>query len=235
MSYHLLKDTRPAALDEVSVRRRKICVFCGSSSGANPAYIEAAQALARALAEQDIDLVYGGGTIGLMGEVAKTLCSIKGPSAVHGIIPQVLAEHERTDGYRITNTGLYLPDESTYGRTTVVPDMHTRKTMMMKEVLSGGPGSGFIGLPGGYGTMEELFEVITWNQLGIHRLGVCLLNLEGYWDPIVQWVNSASNNGFINSANKNIMVVARDPALAIEALHNYKVSPAVFKLEWAHL
>ncbi|KAM3064751.1 hypothetical protein ACMFMF_011747 [Clarireedia jacksonii] len=170
-----------------------------------------------------------------MGEVAKTVCSIKGPSAVHGIIPQVLAEHERTDEYQIANVDLYLPDESKYGRTTVVQDMHTRKKMIMKEVLSGGPGSGFIGLPGGYGTMEELFEVITWNQLGIHRLGVCLLNTEGYWDPIVQWVNSASKNGFVKTANKDIIVTASEPARAIEALRDYKVSRAVFKLGWAHL
>ena len=170
-----------------------------------------------------------------MGEVAKTVCSIKGPSAVHGIIPQVLAEHERTDAYQIAQNGLHLPNESVYGRTTVVQDMHTRKIMIMKEVLSGGPGSGFIGLPGGYGTMEELFEVITWNQLGIHRLGVCLLNTDGYWDPIVQWVDSASKNGFVKTANKDIVVVTSEPAKAIEALRDYKVSRAVFRLGWAHL
>ncbi|CZT07632.1 related to Rossmann fold nucleotide-binding protein [Rhynchosporium graminicola] len=215
--------------------RVKIAVFCGSSSGTNPAYVEAAQALGRSLAEQDIDLVYGGGTIGLMGEVAKTVCSIRGPSAVHGIIPQVLAEHERTDAYQISHNNLYLPDESKYGRTTVVQDMHTRKKLMMKEVLSGGPGSGFIGLPGGYGTMEELFEVITWNQLGIHKLGVCLLNTEGYWDPIVHWVNSASKNGFVKRENKDIVVTANEPVSAIEALRDYQVSRAVFKLGWAHL
>ncbi|EFX06406.1 lysine decarboxylase-like protein [Grosmannia clavigera kw1407] len=215
--------------------RAKIGVFCGSSSGTNPAYVEAAQALGRALAEHDIDLVYGGGTVGLMGEVAKVVCSIRGPSAVHGIIPQVLAEHERTDAYQIAQGDLYLPDESKYGRTTVVQDMHTRKKMIMREVLSGGPGSGFIGLPGGYGTMEELFEVITWNQLGIHQVGVCLVNTDGFWDPIVQWVNSASMNGFVKPENKHIVVTASEPARAIEALRDYKVSPEVFKLGWANL
>jgi uncharacterized protein (TIGR00730 family) len=170
-----------------------------------------------------------------MGEVAKTVCSIKGPQAVHGIIPQVLAEYERTDAYQIVDNNLYLPDESKYGRTTVVQDMHTRKKRMMEEVLSGGPGSGFIGLPGGYGTMEELFEVITWNQLGIHKLGVCLLNTEGYWDPIVEWVEKASGDGFVKRANKNIIVTASDAERAITALRDYKVSQGVYKLEWSQL
>lgn len=170
-----------------------------------------------------------------MGEVAKTVCSIKGPRAVHGIIPQVLAEYERTDAYQSVNDNLYLPEEAKYGRTTIVQDMHTRKRRMMEEVLSGGPGSGFIGLPGGYGTMEELFEVITWNQLGIHKLGVCLLNTAGYWDPVVEWVNKASGHGFVKRENKNIVVTASNAERAIAALRDYKVSQGVYKLEWSHL
>lgn len=132
-----------------------------------------------------------------MGEVAKTGCLIRGPLTIRGIILKVLAEYERTHGYRISHDDIYLPDLSRYGRTTVVQDVHTRKKMMMKDILGAGPDSGFIGLPGDYGTIEELFGVITWNQLGIHRLGVCLLDTEGHWNPTVQWVNSVSKNGFV--------------------------------------
>jgi uncharacterized protein (TIGR00730 family) len=120
--------------------------------------------------EHNIHLVYGGGTVGLMGELARTLVSLSGPSAVHGIIPAALVSMERQGK---------APDESLYGRTTVVPDMHTRKRMMAQEVVNGGPGGGFVALPGGYGTLEELMEAVTWNQLGIHSRGVCIFNVEG--------------------------------------------------------
>lgn len=213
--------------------RTKICVFCGSAAGNNPKYIEAARALGRALAERNIDLVYGGGTVGLMGEVAKAVCEINGPDAVHGIIPAALAKFERDDTYQSKNDdNLYIPERSKYGRTTVVQDMHTRKRMMADEVLAGGPGSGFIGLPGGYGTMEELFEVITWNQLGIHNRGVCLLNIEGYWDGIIQWVATAGKQGFVRPANMDIIATADDAEGAIAALSDYKVSEGTFKLDW---
>ncbi|KAK2594889.1 hypothetical protein QQS21_007388 [Conoideocrella luteorostrata] len=213
--------------------RTKICVFCGSSGGASPAHMEAARQLGRIMAESNIDLVYGGGTVGLMGEVAKTVCSINGPNSVHGIIPEALVRYERDGTYQTVNhNDQVVPTESVYGRTTVVKDMHTRKKLMAEEVFSGGPGSGFIGLSGGYGTMEEMFEVITWNQLGIHDKGICFLNIEGYWDGILQWVEKSSEQGFVKPGNERIVVSAKDAEGAVKALRHYKVSEATFKLQW---
>ncbi|OAA72439.1 lysine decarboxylase-like protein [Cordyceps fumosorosea ARSEF 2679] len=216
-----------------AVPRTKICVFCGSSPGKGPEYLEAARTLARAMAAKNIDLVYGGGTVGLMGEVAKTLCELRGPDAVHGIIPEALVKWERDGTYATVNAdGRYVPDESRYGRTTVVPDMHTRKKLMAEEVFAGGPGSGFVGLPGGFGTMEELFEVITWNQLGIHTCGIVLLNVGDYWRGMLDLIDTAVDQGFIRDANKNIVVAAWDGEEAIAMLRDYKVSEAIYGLEW---
>lgn len=168
-----------------------------------------------------------------MGEVAKTVCSLKGPSYVHGIIPEALVKYERDGTYATLNAAnQFVPDQDQYGTTTVVKDMHTRKKIMAEEVFKGGPGSGFIGLPGGYGTMEELFEVITWNQLGIHKNGICLFNVEGYWDGIIQWRDKAVEQGFVKTPNKDIVVTATSAEGVIEALQKYQVSEGTFKLQW---
>jgi len=168
-----------------------------------------------------------------MGEVAKSLCAINGPESVHGIIPEALVKYERDGTYGTVNENNHIvPEESVYGRTTVVKDMHTRKKLMAEEVFAGGPGSGFIGLSGGFGTMEEIFETTTWNQLGIHNRGIVLLNIEGYWDGIVQWMDRAAEQGFVKPANKNILVNADTPEGAIQALRNYKVSDAIYQLQW---
>ncbi|OLN84964.1 LOG family protein [Colletotrichum chlorophyti] len=216
-------------------RRTKICVYCGASPGFKPQHMEAARELARIMAENNIDLVYGGGTVGLMGEVAKTLVSLAGPDSVHGIIPEALVKYERDGTYGTLNKdNMYVPEETVYGRTTVVKDMHTRKQMMAKEVFAGGPGSGFIALPGGYGTIEEVLETATWNQLGIHNRGICLLNINGFYDGILEWVNKSVDEGFIRAANANILVTATTSDEAIRALRNYKVSEATFKLDWSN-
>jgi len=185
-----------------------------------------------------------------MGEIAKTLVSLSGPSAVHGIIPDPLIRYERnlpsasstpdpapTAGAAAPSTSSNganpsLPDESIWGRTTVVPDMHTRKKLMAQEVFQGGPGSGFIALSGGYGTIEEMFETATWNQLGIHKNGICLLNVDGFYDGILQWIEKASSEGFISANNKKIVVTATDAEGAIRQLREYKLSADAMKLEW---
>ncbi|KYK61636.1 lysine decarboxylase-like protein [Drechmeria coniospora] len=216
-----------------STPRTKICVYCGASAGGSPAHMEMARQLARVMAANNIDLVYGGGTVGLMGEVAKTLCKLSGPDAVHGVIPEALVKYERDGTYQTVNDdNQIVPDRAMYGRTTVVKDMHTRKKIMAEEVFSGGPGSGFIALSGGYGTMEEIFETITWNQLGIHTNGICLLNVDGYWDGIVQWIEKAVEQGFVRQANKDIVVTATTAEGAVTALRDYKVSEATYKLKW---
>ncbi|WQF86555.1 Putative LOG family protein [Colletotrichum destructivum] len=214
-------------------KRTKICVYCGASPGFKPQHMEAARGLARIMAENNIDLVYGGGTVGLMGEVAKSLVALAGPDSVHGIIPEALVKYERDGTYGTVNKdNMYVPDETVYGRTTVVKDMHTRKQMMAKEVFAGGPGSGFIALPGGYGTIEEVLETATWNQLGIHDKGICLLNINGFYDGILEWVGKSVDEGFIKAANADILVTATTPEGAINALRDYKVSEATFKLDW---
>ncbi|KAK3297528.1 uncharacterized protein B0H64DRAFT_440986 [Chaetomium fimeti] len=224
----------------VTPTRTKICVYCGSSAGNKPEHVEAARALARVMAANNMALVYGGGTVGLMGEVAKTLVALSGPDAVHGIIPEALVRYERDPTYTskqvndASGTHMAVPEEAVFGRTTIVKDMHTRKRLMAQEVIDGGPGSGFVALSGGYGTLEELFETATWNQLGIHNKGICVLNINGFYDGILTWINKSVEEGFIHGGNKSILVEAKTAEEAITALRDYKVSEAVYKLSWSN-
>lgn len=185
-----------------------------------------------------------------MGEIAKTLVSLSGPDAVHGVIPEALLRYERgntTNGEEkaaeeegkdeadvtkdlIKEKGLI--DESVYGRITVVKDMHSRKQMMAREVIESGNGGGFVALSGGYGTMEELMEVVTWNQLGIHARGIVLYNVEGYWDGILSWVKTAVSSGFVSEANKGIMVEAKSGEEVVSCLRDYQNSKGRFDLKW---
>jgi uncharacterized protein (TIGR00730 family) len=110
--------------------------------------------------------------------------------------------------------------------------MHTRKHLMAKEVIAGGPGSGFVALSGGYGTLEELMEVTTWNQLGIHDRGVIVFNVDGYWDGLIQWVKNAVLQGFISTTNSGILVEALDAEEVVTCLKEYKNSEGRFNLKW---
>jgi hypothetical protein len=168
-----------------------------------------------------------------MGELAKTLVSLSGPDAVHGVIPQALLRFERKyaeNGAKVDPQEVI--DEQRYGRTTVVEDMHTRKHLMAKEVIEGGHGSGFVALSGGYGTLEELMEVVTWNQLGIHARPVVVYNVEGYWDGLLQWVSKAVDSGFVSEGNKGIMVEARSGEQVLDRLQNYTTAAGRFQLSW---
>ncbi|KAF7718701.1 Uncharacterized protein PECH_001481 [Penicillium ucsense] len=233
-----------------------VCVFCGATSGKDPVHMGAARALAYEFHKHNIRLVYGGGTTGLMGEVAKTLVSLSGPKAVHGVIPRALvkvavkgvenpAEHSKTNGNGVSPTGGKAAErevsealegeeipESEYGVTTIVRDMHTRKRMMAELVLQGGPGSGFVSLAGGFGTIEEVMEMTTWNQLGIHRVGVVLLNINGYWDGLLAWVRNAVENGFISAENGAILAEARTVEEVVPKLLQYQCSTDRFALNW---
>jgi uncharacterized protein (TIGR00730 family) len=204
---------------------------CGASAGTSPVHLEAARNLAQVFHDNNVSLVYGGGTVGMMGEVARTLVKLSGPKAVHGIIPEALIKYEQkyddTDG-----DASKAIDELVYGRTTVVPDMHTRKKMMASEVIAGGVGSGFVALSGGYGTLEELMEVTTWNQLGIHEKAVVMFNVDGYWDGLIAWVSNAVKSGFIAPANESIMVEAKTAGEVFTCLKKYKNSSARFQLKW---
>lgn len=212
---------------------------CGAAGGSDPIYMEAARQLAREFHEKKVKLVYGGGTSGLMGELAYTLASLSGPEAVHGIIPGALISIE--EGYKDENgqhkfkkVEREIKDGGThsFGRVTIVPDMHTRKRLMASEVLAGGPGSGFIALPGGFGTLEELMEITTWNQLGIHGAGVVLLNVDGYWDGILDWVKRAVSKGFLSAQNARIVVQTGEVGAALDILKDYEVSKERLALVW---
>ena len=223
--------------------------------------MEAAVALAEAMHKAGAHLVYGGGTTGLMGQVARRLVELSGSESVHGIIPEALIKYERgPEANSLTSSEVIgiTPDILSYGKTTAVKDMHTRKHMMAQEVLSGGPGSGFIALSGGYGTLEELMEVVTvcshlrrqikaissshgnvnstneeqWNQLGIHNKGIVALNIEGYWSGLLDWVKNSVEAGFVSDTNSNIIVEAKTPEDAIKCLREYKVAPGRFNLNW---
>ncbi|MBI2719680.1 MAG: TIGR00730 family Rossman fold protein [Rhizobiales bacterium] len=167
---------------------KKLCVYCGSGSGRNPAYVEAARTLGKAMAAADIGLVYGGGGLGLMGEVAKTVLAEGGH--VTGIIPGFLANKERM----LTEAN----------ELVVTADMHERKMTMFAR------SSGFVALPGGLGTLEELAEISTWAQLGQHAKPIILCNVEGYWNPLVTLLDHMRQENFIRAGLEfKLDVVAR--------------------------
>ncbi|HEX7983819.1 MAG TPA: TIGR00730 family Rossman fold protein, partial [Duganella sp.] len=153
---------------------KTICVYCGANAGVTPAYAEAARALGRALVDQNLALVYGGGKVGLMGVIADAVLAAGGE--VTGVIPTALVERE------VGHMGLT--------RQFIVKDMHERKAMMAS--LS----DGFIAMPGGMGTLEELFEMLTWSQLGIHAKPIGLLNVDGFYDGLIDFIAHASGQGF---------------------------------------
>ena len=145
-----------------ALQGRNVCVFCGSGSGRNPAYVAAAQVLGRTLSAAGLGLVYGGGSLGLMGEVARSVLQSGG--RVTGIIPEFLSEKERM-----------LTDVT---ELIVTPDMHARKRLMFER------SDAFVALPGGIGTLEELVEQLTWAQLGRHDKPIVLANIDGFWEPL---------------------------------------------------
>lgn len=208
----------------------KLTAFsCGSSPGTSPAHLSAARALAHLFHKHSITLIYGGGTSGLMGELARTLVSLSGPSSVHGIIPAPLIKYEQNG----RGTGIPSPaPQNAYGRVTVVEDMHTRKQLMAQSVMQGGPGSGFVALSGGYGTVEELMEMVTWNQLGIHKAPIVVFNVEGYYDGLLAWVRASVEGGFVSVGNRGIMVEADSAEGVVRALGEYVLSTERFKLDW---
>jgi uncharacterized protein (TIGR00730 family) len=167
---------------------QRVCVFCGSATGASPAYAEAARDLGAALARRGLGLVYGGGSIGLMGVLADAVLAAGG--AVVGVIPRGLYSAE------IAHAGL--------SELRVVSSMHERKAVMAS--LAGG----FIALPGGLGTFEEVLEMLTWLQLGIHRKPVALLDVEGYWRGLRTLLDDAVTAGFVEPARAEMLLVEPD-------------------------
>ena len=175
---------------------RRVCVFCGSSVGTNPAYQETARTLGRLLAERGIGLVYGGGAVGLMGVIADA--TLEAGGSVIGVIPQALFDRE------IGHSGVT--------DLRIVDSMHTRKAMMAD--LS----DAFIAMPGGVGTFEEFFEAITWTQLGLHRKPCGLLNVAGFYTPLALFIDQAVSEGFIKPIHRTAIIVDSDPARLLESL-----------------
>jgi uncharacterized protein (TIGR00730 family) len=185
---------------------RRICVFCGSSSGTRPVYQQAAQAVGQLLCRRGIELVYGGGRVGLMGMVADA-CLNEGGRVI-GVIPQALADKE------VAHTGLT--------ELRIVASMHERKALMAD--LS----DAFMALPGGFGTWEEFFEVLTWAQLGIQRKACGVLNVGGYYDSLLQMADRAWSEGFVREAHRGLLLSDADPGQLLDRLSSHAM-PAVEK------
>lgn len=188
---------------------RTVCVFCGSRAGAAPAYAEAARQLGRALARRGLGVVYGAGNIGLMGVLADAALAAGG--AVVGVIPHSLVARE------LAHPGLT--------ELHVVETMHQRK-MMMADLSDA-----FVALPGGFGTADELFEILTWAQLGIHAKPIGLLNVGGFFDPLLGWVRHAAAEGFIRQQHVALLNVSTDPEGLLDVLQRQEPPPPVPK--WA--
>jgi uncharacterized protein (TIGR00730 family) len=184
-----------------------LCVYCGSAAGNSPAYADAARALGRELVRRDIGLVYGGGNVGLMGAIADEVMSNGGRAT--GVIPEALMKRE------VGHHGLT--------ELHVVKDMHERKAMMAD--LS----DGFIAMPGGFGTLEELFEVTTWAQLGLHQKPIGLLNVNGFYDALTGFASHLVGQGFVRPDHAQLLMHAPDASGLLDQFERYVPN---IKVKW---
>jgi uncharacterized protein (TIGR00730 family) len=189
---------------------RRISVFCGSGSGSDPAYTNAAKKLGALLVKKDIGLVYGGGKIGLMGVIAGIVLKYGG--RVTGVIPQALAEKE------VAYTEL--------SDLRIVTSMHERKALIADI------SDAFIAMPGGFGTLDEIFEALTWAQLGIHHKPCGILNVSGYFDHLLKFIDHAIAQEFVHMKNKSLLLVDDDPVKLMDKIEAYK-PVRVDKANWA--
>jgi uncharacterized protein (TIGR00730 family) len=187
---------------------KSICVFCGSSPGKRPEYGIAAETLGRLLAERGLELIYGGGSVGLMG-ILSNACLAAGGRVI-GLIPKALIGRE-VAGRMVEHTSLT--------RLEVVDSMHTRKARMAELA------DGFIALPGGFGTFEELFEILTWAQLGFHRKPIGILDVESYYEPLLSLCDRALAEGFLKPESRRLLLAHTDLEALLESLAAYKSEP----------
>ncbi|KAI5069536.1 hypothetical protein GOP47_0015837 [Adiantum capillus-veneris] len=178
---------------------KRICVFCGSKSGKKAVFSQAALQLGKELVDRKVELVYGGGSIGLMGLISKTV--FEGGCHVIGVIPEALTSHQMA--------------EQAIGEMRVVADMHERKAEMARIA------DAFIAMPGGYGTLEELLEMITWSQLGIHDKPVGLLNVDGYYDSLLTLFDKSVEEGFMKVGARQIVLSAPTPKELLTKMQEY--------------
>ena len=189
---------------------KRICVYCGSSPGHPDTYVDAARGFGRELASRELGLIYGGGSVGVMGEIATA--TTKAGGEVIGVITKDLVSEGLAN--------LEISD------LIVVPSMHDRKALMIEMA------DAFIALPGGFGTLEEFFEVLTWAQLGIHQKPCGLLNVGGYYDTLMTFLDQAVEKEFIPDAHRSLVVIDDDPAELLKKLEKYKPTK-VNKDDWA--
>jgi uncharacterized protein (TIGR00730 family) len=185
---------------------RRVAVFCGSNPGLRPDYVEAARSLGRLLAQRGIGVVYGGSNVGLMAALADAMMDELGD--IVGVIPRMLVERE------VANTAL--------SDLRIVNSMHERKAMMAELA------DGFIALPGGIGTLEEFFETWTWGQLGMHAKPCGLLNVAGYFDPLLRFLDHAVAERFVRDVHRGMVVVESNPAALLARFESYE-PPRVVK------
>lgn len=185
--------------------RRRVCVFCGSNPGTRPGYRAEAVALGRLLGQNGLGVVYGGAQVGLMGALADA--ALQHGSEVIGVIPEVLV------GVEVAHQGL--------SRLVMVGTMHERKALMAQEA------DAFMALPGGFGTLDEFFEILTWAQLGIHSKPCLLVNTDGYFDQLLGFLQVAIGEGFLKAENHDYIHVVGDAAEAVQRVQRlWKASPA---------
>jgi uncharacterized protein (TIGR00730 family) len=185
---------------------RRLAVFCGSNPGARPDYVAAARSLGKLLCERGIGIVYGGSNVGLMAALADTMLDELGD--IIGVIPRMLVQRE------VANTALT--------DLRIVDSMHERKAMMAELA------DGFVALPGGIGTLEEFFEIWTWGQLGMHQKPCGLLNVAGYFDPLLEFLDRAVAEKFVRDVHRGMVVVESDPAKLLARFEAYE-PPRVVK------
>jgi len=178
---------------------RRLAIFCGSNPGARPEYRDAARALGTLLARRGIGVVYGGSNVGLMATLADAVMDELGD--IIGVIPRMLVERE------VANT--------TLSDLRIVESMHERKALMAELA------DGFIALPGGIGTLEEFFETWTWGQLGMHAKPCGLLNVAGYFDPLLEFLDHAVAEKFVRDVHRSMVVVESDPAVLLSRFESY--------------
>ena len=175
---------------------KALAVYCGSAAGTRPAFADAARATAAAMVDRGVDLVYGGGRLGLMGVIADAV--LAGGGRVYGVIPQSLVNLE------VAHNGLT--------ELYTVDTMHERKARMTDLA------DAFLALPGGIGTLDELFEAWSWNALGYHKKPLCLLNVDGFWDGMIEFIDHATKSGFLSAQRRSQLLVAETPERALELL-----------------
>jgi hypothetical protein len=175
---------------------KRLAVYCGSASGSLPVFAEATRATAQAMVGRGVDLVYGGGRLGLMGLIADSVLDLGGQ--VYGVIPQALVDIE------VAHTNLT--------ELHTVSNMHERKAKMTDLA------DAFLCLPGGIGTLDEMFEAWSWNALGYHKKPFCLLNVEDYWDGLIEFIDHATESGFMSSQRRRQLLVAQTPEQALDLL-----------------